>query len=52
MILIGLSLFHLYGIFYVKKIKIKQVVYYKKVFPSVKKSFLKEKSEIFSSYIF
>ena len=38
--------------FHVKKLKVKQEVYPKEVFPSDKNLFLKKKSEMLSSYIF
>ena len=38
--------------FHVKKLKVKQEVYPKEVFPSDKNLFLKKKSEVLSSYIF
>ena len=43
MILIGSNPFLLYCIFHVKKLKLKQVVYHKKEFPSDKNSILKGK---------
>ena len=43
MILIGSNLFLLHCIFYIKKFKLKQLVYHKKVFPSAENSFLQEK---------
>ena len=46
------NLLLLHCIFYVKNLKVKQVVHHKKVFPSNKNSYLKKTFEMLSSYIF